>query len=80
MMELDRQATAPAESASYARVIEVLGRSEKQARPRKRKTLTQHIRSICQNKLEPGEVDGIVDTLFANKLVSETNDRLTYEF
>jgi hypothetical protein len=79
MMELQPKAASQAENASYARVIEILGKSEKKARPRKRKTLSQHILSICQNKLEPGEVERIVDTLFAEKRVSESNGLLTYE-
>ena len=65
MMELDPKAESRTEDANYQRVLDILGKVEKKSRPRKRKTLSQHILSICQNKLEPSEVERIVDTLFA---------------
>jgi PIN domain len=80
LLELDPKAAAPPAEPHYKRVLEVLGKSEKKSRPRKRKTLSQHIASIFQKKLPPAEVDRLIDILFANKMISETNDTITYEF
>lgn len=80
LLELDPKAAAQPEEPNYRRVIEVLSKSEKKSRPRKRKTLSQHISSIFQKKLPRAEVDGLIDVLFANKMISETNDAITYEF
>ena len=62
------------------RVVELLGKSDKKARPRKRKTLASHISSIFQNKLDQIEVNRIIDVLFANKLISEANGVVAYAF
>ena len=80
LLELDPKASAQPEEPNYKRVIEVLGKSEKKSRPRKRKTLSQHISSIFQKKLPQTEVDRIIDILFANQMISETNDAITSEF
>jgi len=80
LLELDPKAAAQPEEPHYKRVIEVLGKSEKKSRPRKRKTLSQHISSIFQKKLPQAEVDRLIDSLFANQMISETNDTITYEF
>ena len=80
LLELDPKAAAQPEEPNYKRVIEVLGKSEKKSRPRKRKTLSQHISSIFQKKLPQAKVDRLIDILFANKMISETNDAITYEF
>ena len=80
LLELDPKATTQPEEPNYKRVIEVLSKSEKKSRPRKRKTLSQHISSIFQKKLPQAEVDRLIDILFANKMISETNDAITYEF
>lgn len=65
---------------NYKRVIDLLGKTEKKARPRKRSTLSQHISSMFQKTITQKDVDRIIDLLFANKMISETNNRLTYEF
>jgi PIN domain len=80
LLELDPKAAAQPEEPHYKRVIEVLGKSEKKSRPRKRNTLSQHIASIFQKKLPQAEVDRLIDILVANKMISETNDTITYEF
>ncbi|PTU29139.1 PIN domain-containing protein [Stenotrophobium rhamnosiphilum] len=80
LLELDPKTTTQPEEPNYKRVIEVLSKSDKKSRPRKRKTLSQHISSIFQKKLQQAEVDRIIDILFANKMISETNGAITYEF
>jgi len=77
LLELDPKAAAQPEEPHYKRVIEVLGKSEKKSRPRKRNTLSQHIASIFQKKLPPAEVDRLIDIVVANKMISETNDTIT---
>jgi hypothetical protein len=82
LLELNPECSAQkaAPDANYKRVVELLGKSEKKSRPRKRKTLTSHISAIFQNKLDHAEVIRIIDLLFANKLISEENDAITYAF
>jgi hypothetical protein len=80
MMELDPKAESHTNDPNYKRVVEILGKLEKKSRPRKRKTLSPYILSIFQNIIEQREVDRIVDTLFAKKMISESNNALTYEF
>jgi hypothetical protein len=60
------------------RTIENLSKIEKSKRPRKRITLSQHVSSLFQKKLNDSEVDKIIDYLFIKKLVSETSGKLSY--
>ena len=74
-------AAAPAsEDPRLKRVVEVLGRSGKHARPRKRKTLSQAIHAMFQKKTSQHEVDRIIDAMFAAKLITEAHNTITYEF
>lgn len=70
----------PKSEPHYGRVVELLGKTGKNARPRTRLTLSKHVAAMYQNKLAKKELDHIIDLLFANKMISETNNRLTYEF
>jgi hypothetical protein len=71
---------APADEPNYKRVVELLGKTEKNVRPRKRATLSQHILSMFQKSISQKDVDRIINLLFANKMIWETNGRITYEF
>lgn len=79
LLELEPKSAA-AEEPNFKRVFELLGKSDKKSRPRKRKTLSQHISSMFQKNISQGDVDRIVDILFANKLISESNHVITYSF
>jgi len=79
LLELDPK-SAPADDPSYKRVVEILGKSEKKSRPRKLKTLSQHISSIFQKNIAQKDIDRIIDMLFANKMISETNNAISYAF
>ncbi len=79
VLELNPEAAA-AEGTDYARVVEILGKSEKQSRPRKRKTLSGFIASLFQNKIDQKNIDRIIDMLFENKKISESNNTLVYLF
>lgn len=72
--------TATTDEPNYKRVLALLGKTEKNARPRKRSTLSQHISSMFQKSISQQDVDRIIDLLFANKMISESNNRITYEF
>lgn len=81
LLELEpKTATVTAEEPNYQRVFELLSKSEKKSRPRKRATLAQHISSMFQKNIAAAEVDRIIDILFANKMISESNNTITYEF
>lgn len=71
---------APNEEPNYQRVVDLLSKSEKKSRPRKRSTLMKHIAAMFQNKLTPKEVQRITDILFINKKISESNGTINYEF
>ena len=79
MMELDPK-SATNDEPNYKRVFELLSKSEKKSRPRKRKTLSQHISSMFQKKISQSDIDRIIDILFANKMISESNNTISYEF
>ena len=79
LLELEPK-TATTEEPNYKRVFELLSKSEKKSRPRKRATLSQHISSMFQKNIAQADVDRIIDILFANKMISESNNTITYEF
>ncbi|MGG6296894.1 PIN domain-containing protein [Leptolyngbya sp. AN02str] len=66
---------------SITKAIENLSKIQKNKRPRTRKTLRQHIKSLLiQKKLSDQEIDTLVDTLFVQKKISEASNHLTYNF
>jgi len=79
LLELEPK-TATTEEPNYKRVFDLLSKSEKKLRPRKRSTLSQHISSMFQKNIAQADVDRIIDILFANKMISESNNTITYEF
>lgn len=79
LLELDPK-SASTEEPNYKRVFELLSRTDKKARPRKRSTLSQHISAMFQKKISQPDVDRIIDILFANKMISENNNVITYAF
>jgi hypothetical protein len=79
LLELDPK-SASTEEPNYKRVFELLGKTEKKSRPRKRTTLSQHISAMFQKKISQSDVDRIINILFANKMISENNNVITYAF
>lgn len=77
--ELQRDA-GPTEEPNLKRVVELLGKSDKRSRPRKRRTLAQAISAMFQKKLSRQEIDRIIDTLMTRKLISDAHGIITYEF
>lgn len=78
LLELDSK-TVISSDPNYQRVLEVLSKTDKKNLPRRRKTLTQYVSAIFQKKLAQADVDRIIDILFANKLISETHNIISYE-
>jgi hypothetical protein len=79
LLELDPK-SASTEEPNYKRVFELLSKTIKPKRPRKRTTLAQHISAMFQKKISQPDVDRIIDLLFANKMISESNNVITYAF
>jgi hypothetical protein len=79
LLELDPN-SAPVDDPNYTRVVEVLGKIDKKTRPRKLKTLSPYISSIFQKNIAQKDIDRIIDMLFANKMISETNKTISYAF
>ncbi len=72
--------TPTAEDSTVKRVVELLGRSDKRSRPRKRRTLAQAISAMFQKKLSRQDIDRVIDTLLAQGLISNAHGIITYEF
>ncbi len=56
LLELEPK-NARAEEPNYKRVLELLSKSDKKSRPRKRKTLSQHIAHMFQKNITQSEID-----------------------
>ena len=65
---------------NFERVLALLRKSQKQSRPRKIKTLSQHISSMFQKKLTQHEIDGIIKMMLAKKQISQSGESITYNF
>lgn len=65
---------------NYQRLLDILTKQDKKNRPRRLKTLTKHIAAMFQKKLAADEIDRLIDLLFVNKKISETNNIISYEF
>jgi hypothetical protein len=76
-----RVATAPpSETPHVRRVTELLGKLEKRARPRKLRTLAQSIAAMYQKRLSKQQIDGVISAMLSNRLITESNGVITYEF
>jgi hypothetical protein len=75
-----KAAAKPVLDANAQQVVEVLKRMEKNKRPRKRKTLTNHLVSHFQKKLSPEQVSGAINQLLKAKLIGGTDSALTHGF
>ena len=80
ILEISEKTENHPSEKNLTRVIELLSKVEKNKRPRKRSTLKQHISSLFQKKLDDQEIEEILDRLFIKNMVSEINDKLTYDF
>jgi len=77
--ELEAETIAQDDPA-YRRVLDLLRRSEKRSRPRKRKTLSRLIASLFQKKIAQEEVDRIIGLLMGNGMISEADGAITDHF
>ena len=63
------------------KVLENLSKIDKNKRPRTRRTLRQHIKTLlAQKKLSEQQLDTLVDSLIDRKKVTEVSDRIAYNF
>jgi uncharacterized protein YihD (DUF1040 family) len=65
---------------NYNRVLKLLRKIDKKARPRKRATLSQHISSLFQKNISQTDIDSIIELLIVNKMISESNNAIIYGF
>jgi hypothetical protein len=73
-----KAAPKPVLDANAQQVVEVLKRTEKNKRPRKRKTLTNHLVNHFQKRLSPEQVAGAIDRLVKVGLIGGTDKALVY--
>ena len=79
LLKLDLNSSSTDEP-NYKHVFELLSKTNKANRPRKRTTLAQHISAMFQKNSSQSDVDRIIDIIFANKMISESNNVITYAF
>ncbi len=70
----------PLLDANAQQVVELLGRTEKNKRPRKRKTLTNHLVNHFQKKLSAGQVATVIGQLVSAGKIAGTDAALVYHF
>lgn len=75
-----QEAAISQDTDAITRVIHVLSKVAKNSRPKTRKSLHQHVKSVFQKKLSDQAIDSLVEMLFVQKKVAEVNNRLTYNF
>lgn len=75
-----KAAPKPVLDANAQIVVELLKRTDKNKRPRKRKTLTNHLVNHFQKKLSPEQVAGAIAQLMKAKLIGGTDSALAYNF
>lgn len=68
------------DTSKIEKALTNLKKIEKQKRPRKRNTLSQHINTLFGMKLSQEQLSEIVDALFIQKYITEENERITYHF
>jgi len=63
----------------YGRVVHNLRKIDKSKRPRNKKTLRQHLKTLIGKPQAEEKLDRIIERLFASKLITEENGRLVYK-
>jgi hypothetical protein len=66
--------------ANTRQVLELLGRTEKSKRPRKRATLINYLLTHFGKKTPADDVKRVIDRLFEMKLIAGTEAALVYHF
>ena len=80
LFELSSVSDNYSKDQNLKRTIEFYLRLIKASVQERRTTLSKHISTIFQKKLNDSEIDKIIDYLFIEKLVSETGGKLSYNF
>jgi hypothetical protein len=63
----------------YGKVVANLKKIEKGQRPRSKKTLRQHIKSLVGKAQSEEKLDQLIDRLFGSKQIVEEHGRITYK-
>jgi hypothetical protein len=81
ILEITKERQLPELNSDHMRkILDNLTKITKNKRPRKRKTLQQHINALFQKKMSEQEIDKFIDSLFVQKQLSEQNNKLIYNF
>ena len=79
LLELSpKQELLPAQSECMISVLDNLSKIVKNKRPRTKKTLHQHIKTLLRNKMSEQGIERIVESLFIQKKLSEESNKLKY--
>jgi PIN domain-containing protein len=68
------------EPPSLEKVVQWLSATQKNKRPRRRKSLVAHLHSHFGQKVVESEIQSLVDRLIAARKLTETNGAVTYHF
>jgi hypothetical protein len=63
----------------YANILKNLVKIEQTKRPRNRKTLRQHVRTLAGKSLSEEKLDQLIERLFAEGVITDSSGRLTYQ-
>ncbi len=68
----------PASDSVYAKVLTNLSKIESTKRPRSRKTLRQHLRTLIGKPLSEQKLNQLIEQLFESGVITESNGGLAY--
>jgi hypothetical protein len=63
----------------YAKILKNLTKIEESKRPRNRKTLRQHVKTLAGRLQTEQKLDQIIEQLFATKVVTDGDGGLVYK-
>ena len=69
---------APDSDSAYAKIIENLSQIAETKRPRNRKTLRGHVKTIIGKSQTDEKIDDIISQLFASRVVTDADGGLAY--
>ena len=79
LSEMEPVKRAKEADGDYGKVITNLKKIEKGQRPRNKRTLRRHLKTLVGMPQTEEKLDQIIEQLLASKLIAEENGRLTYQ-
>jgi hypothetical protein len=73
-----RTKRAPDSDSAYAKIVENLSKIAETRRPRNRKALTGHVKSILGKSKTDQKIDEVISQLFASRVVLDADGGLAY--